>query len=111
MSPTWIILLAFALFLVPVTAACRVPAGRYVKGFYVASVDAMPVQEARRFVQGQLAALHIDTVLKAATRVEGGLKVKLICRVAAQAAAPTTWEFLAYRKLDGSWSLHSARRL
>jgi hypothetical protein len=111
MSPTWILLLVFALFLVPATAACRVPSGRYLKGFYLASVDALPVQEAMRFVQGQLTALRIDQVLKAATRVEGGLKVKLICRVAAQAAAPATWEFQAYRKLDGSWSLHSARLL
>jgi hypothetical protein len=111
MSPTWILLLAFALFIVPVRAAYQRASGRHSRGFYTANPDAVPVVAARSFVQDQLAVLRIDEVLRAATRVEAGLNVRLICRVLGEGAGPTTWEFLAYRTLGGAWVFRSARRL
>jgi hypothetical protein len=111
MSPTWIILLAFALFIVPVRATYQRSTGRHSRGFFTASVDALPVVAAKAFVQNQLAILRIDQVLQAATKVEAGLNVRLICRVLGEGEGPTTWEFLAYRTLGGAWVFRSARML
>ena len=80
-------------------------------GAPVASTTDTPVvREAKAFVQKHLAILRIKEVKEASTQVVAGLNVKLVCRVAEEEGSGT-WEFHAYRKLDGHWRLQSAQRI
>ncbi|WP_306599924.1 hypothetical protein [Geothrix sp. 21YS21S-2] len=84
--------------------------GGLMGGYRPAPLDAPPVLEARTFVQTHFARLRLGEVRKAGTQVVAGTNVKLVCRVTGE-GAPARWEFVAWRRLDGTWELISARRL
>jgi len=68
------------------------------------------VQDARAFIQRHLATMTLNEVTEAYTQVVAGLNVKLVCAVQDE-DGNHTWQFIAYRSLDGRWHFHSAARL
>jgi len=68
------------------------------------------VQEARAEVQKNFTSLRIQAVSEAYAQVVAGMNYKLVCRVLEDGGSGT-WEFVIWRKLDGTWKLTSARRL
>jgi hypothetical protein len=95
----------------PAPQADFFPSGHGRMGAYApASPDNPLVQDARAFIQRQLASMTLNEVTEAYTQVVAGLNVKLVCEVQGQdGTAP--WQFIAYRSLDGQWHFHSAARL
>ena len=81
-----------------------------VGGYRAAALDAPLVLEAKAFIQQHFALLRLDRIHEAATQVVAGTNVKLVCLVSGE-GDPTQWEFVAWRKLDGSWRLQSARKV
>jgi hypothetical protein len=67
------------------------------------------VAEARAFIQKHLPLLRIESVQEATTQVVAGRSVRLVCRVKEEEGT-RTWEFVVWRKLNGHWSLQSAKR-
>jgi hypothetical protein len=97
---------------VPVLAAgaAAQDAPRLVGGYQAAALDAPLVLQARAFIQKHLALLRLEEVQEAYTQVVAGTNVKLVCQVTGE-GDPARWEFVAWRKLDGTWLLQSARKL
>ena len=75
-----------------------------------ASLEAPQVLEARTFLQGRLPNMTLNELREAYTQVVAGLNVKLVCEVLEE-DGPATWQFVAFRSLDGRWHFHSALRL
>ena len=75
-----------------------------------AGLEAPMVLEARTFLQGRLPSMTLNEVREAYTQVVAGLNVKLVCEVEEE-DGPATWQFVAFRSLDGRWHFHSALRL
>ena len=75
-----------------------------------ARLEAPLVQEARTFLQGRLFGMTLNQVREAYTQVVAGLNVKLVCEVQEEDGL-ATWQFVAFRSLDGHWHFHSALRL
>ena len=73
-------------------------------------LEAPLVQEARTFLQGRLFGMTLNQVREAYTQVVAGLNVKLVCEVQEEDGL-ATWQFVAFRSLDGHWHFHSALRL
>jgi hypothetical protein len=94
----------------PVLAAGGTMTPVLVGGYQPAAVDSPMALEARAFIQKHLAILRLDRIQEAYTQVVAGTKVKLVCQVSGE-GAPSRWEFVAWRKLDGTWELQSARRV
>ena len=80
-----------------------------VGGYRNAPLDAPLVFEAKAFIQKHFALLRLERIQEAATQVVAGTNVKLVCLVSGE-GDPAPWEFVAWRKLDGSWMLQSARK-
>jgi hypothetical protein len=68
------------------------------------------VLEAKEFIQKHLALLRIEEIKEAHTQVVAGRNVRLVCRVKEE-LGEGTWEFVAYRPLNGHWQLILAKRL
>lgn len=79
-------------------------------GYQPRDVADADVQEARAAIQEQLASMRIEEVQAAYVQVVAGLNFKLICRVSGD-DGPSTWQFVIWRRLDGTWRLTEARRL
>jgi hypothetical protein len=79
-------------------------------GYRAAALDAPLVLQAQAFIQKHLALLRLEELQEAYTQVVAGINVKLVCRVTGE-GEPARWEFVAWRKLDGTWMLQSARKL
>jgi hypothetical protein len=86
------------------------PEPRLVGGYQAAALDAPLVLEAQAFIQKHFAFLRLEAIQEAYTQVVAGTNVKLVCRVAGE-GEPSQWEFVAWRKLNGTWELQSARRV
>ena len=82
-----------------------------IMGAYApAATDNPLVQDARAFIQNHLASMSLNEVTEAYTQVVAGMNVKLVCEVAGEDGT-ATWQFVAYRSLDGRWHWHSATRV
>jgi hypothetical protein len=68
------------------------------------------VVEAKHCVQKNFAILRIERVTEASTQIVAGRRVRLVCRVKEE-DGEGTWEFVAFRPLQGHWRLQSANRL
>ncbi|MGA2081579.1 MAG: hypothetical protein ABSH53_13355 [Holophaga sp.] len=68
------------------------------------------VQEAKEAVQRYLASLRIEEVREAWTQIVAGQNFKLMCRVSGE-RGPSTWLFVIWHRLDGTWQLDSAYRM
>jgi len=79
-------------------------------GYQAASSEAPLVQEAKSFIQKQFATMNLRDVTEAYVQVVAGLNVRFRCAVQAEDGCET-WEFLAFRSLDGRWHFQSASRL
>jgi hypothetical protein len=86
---------------------------RLVGGYAPASVDDEVVREARTEIQRYFVPdlQRLAEIRQAATQVVAGLNVKLLCRVTSADRGHSLWEFVAWRRLDGSWHLISATRV
>jgi hypothetical protein len=107
----------FAFLLCPLLAAAHpaqadpAPQAAPMPGSYQSVAIADPgVQEAREAVQACLANLRIEEVREAWSQVVAGQNYKLMCRVTGQ-NGPSTWLFVIWHRLDGSWELYSAYRI
>ena len=84
--------------------------GPLMGAYQPAACDTQLVQDAKTFLQHNLAAMNLDEVTEAYTQVVAGLNVKLVCAVSGE-DGPAKWQFVAYRSLDGHWHFHSATHL
>ena len=84
--------------------------GPLMGAYQPAPCDSQLVQDARSFVQRHLASMTLDEVTEAYTQVVAGLNVKLVCTVSGE-DGPASWQFVAYRSLDGQWHFRSANHL
>ena len=80
-------------------------------GSYRAVDPASPeVQAAKAEIQKHFTNLKILSVSEAYAQVVAGMNYKLVCKVL-EDDGDGTWEFVVWRKLDGTWKLTSAQRL
>jgi len=79
-------------------------------GLVAVPVDQPLAIAARAAAQSYFATLQLGDIQEAADRVVAGLIVQIICKVK-EGGAEMNWRFTIWRKLDGTWSLLSARRL
>ena len=78
-------------------------------GFKPTPTDSPVVLDAKAFLQSQLSTMTLTEVLEAEVQVVAGLKVRLLCAVTGDDGA-STWQFLAFRSLDGRWHFQGANR-
>jgi hypothetical protein len=95
---------------VPAAPGDSIPRGPVMGAYAPANLDAPLVREARNFIQSHLALMVLGEISEAYTQVVAGLNVKLVCSVTGDDGR-STWQFIAYRSLDGRWHFHSATRL
>jgi hypothetical protein len=69
-----------------------------------------PAKAAAGAVQKELALLTVNKVEQAFVQVVAGMNYRLVCQ-AQRGEAVSTWEFIIWSKLDGTWELTSARKL
>ena len=81
-----------------------------VGAYQAAPTDLDVVQQARRFVQSHMGAMGLGQVIEAYTQVVAGLNVKIVCPVTADEGS-ATFQFVAFRSLDGVWHFTSATKL
>jgi hypothetical protein len=95
---------------VPAAPGEPIPRGPILGGYAPTNLDAPLVREAQSFIQSHLAVMVLGEVSEAYTQVVAGLNVKLVCSVTGD-DGPSTWQFVAFRSLDGRWHFHSATRM
>lgn len=61
-------------------------------------------------IQKELSLMTVRKVEQAAAQVVAGMNYRLVCQVQ-RGDAMSTWEFIIWSKLDGTWELTSARKL
>jgi hypothetical protein len=86
---------------------------RLVGGYARASIDDALVREARAEIQRYFVPefQRLEEIRQASTQVVAGLNVKLLCQVTSADRDPSLWEFVVWRRLDGTWQLISATRV
>ena len=89
--------------------ATPAPAAQMVGAYQPMDVSAPEVQEARSAVEKAITGLRIDSVRAAYAQVVAGTNYKLVC-LATDSSGQSTWEFVVWHRLDGSWQLNSAQR-
>ena len=95
---------------VPATSIDATVPGPMMGAYQPAPSDMPLVLDAKVFIQHHLPTLNVNEVTEAYTQVVAGLNVKLVCSVSGE-DGPATWQFVAFRSLDGRWHFHSAKRL
>jgi hypothetical protein len=69
-----------------------------------------PIKLAAGAIQKELSLMTVRKVEQAAAQVVAGMNYRLVCQVQ-RGDAMSTWEFIIWSKLDGTWELTSARKL
>jgi hypothetical protein len=91
-------------------AACSNPEPPRVGSYRPVDPASPEVQTAKAEVQKHFTNLRIQSVSEAYAQVVAGMNFKLVCKVL-EDDADSTWEFVVWRKLDGTWKLTSAQRV